>query len=399
MFCLLSFNSYAQAPTFTLSNTPPPDNIYSIVKDPVNTSEMYACSIINVLRSVDKGKSWNKTANPIGSINTLYISPSGQLYTGTTTGIYQYNKVANSWTAISTSSLINVTAIIEDASNNLYAGTGTTGNPIVTNTNPINYGTGIYKYASGTTWNAINTGINILPNATVRPYIKAFALLKTGEIVAATYGNGVLKYDGTAWSTYGTGISNTYVNSLAVNSAGTLYAGTDIGVSSNSGASWSANTALKTPNKPVRTLAITSAGKIYAGLGFYHYQKGSIVGEIFSTTNNGTFWQNDGAYFNSTSILSMAVNSNDEVLAGACGIWSQPSTGGGVWRSSFTLLNSLKVPNHIYRLVKNSKGHLFAMCNNVMGNVLGYGGVFRSTDQGATWVSVNTGINLSLIHI
>ena len=386
IFCFFYSNSFGQV-SFT-PVTSPPDNIYKIVSD-VATNNLFACSASNVLYSTDSGVSWGKTANPTGTINTLYISPSGVLHAGTTSGVYKYNGLlTNTWTSLA-GAPTNCTALIELAGN-LYAGTGSTGNIIVTNTSPINYGTGIFLY-NGSAWSSINSGINNLPGNTVLPYIKAFEVVQ-GQVVAATYGNGVITYNGT-WSSYGTtGLANANVNCLLV-SGSNLFAGTDAGVSLTSATSssntWSSVNSGLTANKPVRSVTV-SGGKIYAGLGFYHYQKGTVPGEIFSTINNGTSWQTDYSGFNSTAVMSLATHTSGKVLAAACGVWA---VNGTTWTPSFTLNGTLRVYNKVYQLVKNSKGYLYARCTNLTGNVLGYGGVFKSMDNGNTWTSINTNIN------
>ncbi len=388
-WCCISLSSMAQV-SFTRLPNQPPANMYSVVSDPTN-ADIYACTGNAIIKSTDLGVSWTQVANPgMNFINLLYFSAAGQLYAGanytnstSANGLTKYNKLANTWTSM-TGSPLNVSAIAEDAVGNVYAGTGSTGNTLP---NPVNFGTGVYLF-NGTTWSSINAGMVNLGGYSVLPYIKDIKILSNGNIVAATYGNGVLKYSAGTWSTYGTGLSNGYVNCLCVNASGVLYAGTDINVSILNGTSWGLSGTGVTVNKPVRTLVTDASGTMYAGLGFYLYQKGSIKGEIFYSANNGITWQNAATGFNSTSVVSMAVHNTGTIFVAANGIWKAASPNNWVYAMSTVIL-----ANNTHQMVQNQQGDWFTICRNSTGVTPGCAGVFRSTDKGLTWVSINNGIN------
>jgi hypothetical protein len=385
----------AQISFTPLSNQPPP-NMYSVVTDPA-TGDEYACSNNVIFKSVNQGGTWAKIANSgMNQLNVLYFTPSGQMYAGGDRtnatpyyGIKKYDKVANTWSTM-VGSPQNVTTILEDASSNLYAGTGTTAN---INPNPINFGTGVYIF-NGTTWATANTGMSNLTGYSVLPTIKDLKLLSNGDIVAATYGNGVLKYNSGTWSQYGTSLSNLYANCLFISASSLLYVGTDGGVNLLSGSSWATAKNGLPANKPVRALVANSSGHIFAGLGYYMHQKGSIAGEIYYTTNNGSLWQNAGAGFNSTSVFSLAVNINNVVFAAACGIWQAPSANS--WANGMA---NTSVANITNQMVFNAQGDLFVMCSNPINSTPGSGGVFKSSDKGLTWTSINNGINCQKLTV
>jgi hypothetical protein len=388
-FILVSLAVHSQI-SFTRLPNQPPANIYSVVTDPA-TGDIYACTLNSIMKSTDQGVNWTQVANPaMNQVNVLYFSASGQLYAGgnannitATNGVTKYNKGTNTWTVMPGSPL-NVMTLTDDGIGNIYAGTGTTGNTLP---NPVNFGTGIYLY-NGISWATINTGLANLSSYPVLPFIKDLKILSNGNIIAATYGNGVLKYNGTTWSQYGSGLSNPYVNCLFINSSGTVYAGTDVNVSVLSGAVWNNSNIGLTVNKPVRTLIANAAGAMYAGLGFYVYQKGSIKGEIFYSTDNGAFWQNAATGFNSTSVVSMMLHSSGTVFAAANGLWKTASPNNWV----FTM-GSVPLANNTQQMVQNSQGDWFTICRNSSGAIPGCAGVFRSSDKGITWISINNGIN------
>ncbi len=390
MVVCIQLTTFAQI-SFTALPNQPPANMYSIVTDPAN-GDLYACSAGVVIYSNDQGLSWTKLAKTgLGILNVLYFSPGGILYAGgnnsnATTGccgIAQYDKTAQTWNIL-TGAPLNITSIVADGSGNLYVGTGTTGN---ISPKPVNYGTGVSKF-DGTGWTLLNTGMSNLTGYTVLPAIKDLKILSSGDLVAATYGNGVIRYHTNTWGQYGTGISNLTINCLYVNTAGALYAGTDAGISILNNSIWSASNTGLPANKPVRAIVADAAANLYAGLGYYVYQKGSITGEVFYSKNNGGSWQNAGLGFNSTSIVSMAVNSNNTVFAAACGIWKAATPNN--WSYS---LSNLSIANNTAQLVENKQGDWFVICRNTSGAVPGCAGVFRSADKGASWVSVNNGIN------
>lgn len=371
----------------------PPDNIYGLTKDPI-TGTFYACNGTRVLASTNEGATWTATANN-GSLNVkcVYVSAAGQLYIGSekataagvTAGVFKYNAAANTWAAMPGSPL-NVTALLEDAvTGTLYAGTGVTG---AVSPHPINYGTGVWAFSGGT-WSAANSGISALPGSTELPYIKALAQLPTGEPLAATYGGGVLKYAGGTWTIYGSGLPSLNVNCLAYTSTGALCAGTDTGVYGSTGAAWATVQPGLPAGKPVRALLLRGT-TLYAGLGYYHYQKGSLIGDIYSTAPGAGTWANAGAGFNSSSVMGLAATSTG-LLAGASGVWSN---GSGSWALS---MGGFLLPNRPYQLRQNAQGHWFAMCNAIPGSfntgtTFGYSGVYRSTDGGTTWTAINQGI-------
>jgi hypothetical protein len=381
---------------FTVLPNQPPDNIISIVSDPTN-NDIYAAATLKVIKSTNNGVSWTATANTgTLNLNTIFFTATGQLYAGTdksitsSVGLIKYNKATNAWSEV-LGAPQDVTAIVEDNTGNLILGTGTTGNYGAAN--PINKGSGLHYYNIATnTFTAINNGLPNVPTYAVFPFIKALVKNATGVIFAATYGNGVYKWNGTLWTSFGTGLNNNYANVLKLNANDSLYVGTDAGVSvvSNAGAAWSNLSTGLPVNKPVRTIAIDASHKIYIGFGFYHFQLGNMAGDIYSSTNNGTSWQNANTGYVGGVIYSILAHSSGNLFAGSAGIWKSANSG-ALWAYSMT---GVKVANQTVKMMKNSVGDIFVMCrNNPLGTRLPYGGVFRSTDNGVSWTQIVNGIN------
>jgi hypothetical protein len=165
-----------------------------------------------------------------------------------------------------------------DSSGNLYAGgTFTTAGGVAANR--------IAKW-NGSAWSALGTGMS----GGTDPYVYALALDSSGNLYAGgsftTAGgvaaNRIAKWNGTAWSTLGTGM-NSAVNTLALDSSGNLYAGGNFttagGVANTAyiakwnGTAWSAlDTGM---NSTVNALALGSSGNVYAGGVVHHGRRRS----------------------------------------------------------------------------------------------------------------------------
>ena len=405
-FCLLASQGILATVGFTHLSNQPPDNIVAIVNDPTS-NDIYAAASQTVIRSADQGVTWQKTANTGAfNLNTLYVTAGGQLFAGIdksvatpNMGLVKYNKAANTWSTVAGAPL-DITAIIEDSAGNLIVGTGTTGN--FGATNPINKGSGLYAYVVATgVWSAINAGVPNVPGYAVLPFIKTFAKTPAGLVLAGTYGNGVLQWNGATWSAYGTGLSNSYVNSLAITAMSTILAGTDNGVSTTTGATgaWTAVSSGLPANKPIRTLAINASGLIIAGLGFYHYQNGNMVGDIYVSANNGANWQIASSGYVGGVVYAMLAHPSGNLLLGSAGIW-QSANSGGLWAYSMA---GVSLSNQTVQMMKNSAGDIFVLCrNNLLATRLPYGGIFRSTDNGLSWQQIVNGLkaqNMTALHI
>ena len=394
--CAIACLSSTAQLSFAPLQSQPPDNMVSVVTDPGN-NDIYAAGTLKVIRSSDNGVSWTATANTgTLNLNVLYFTAAGQLYAGTdksntnSVGLLKYNKATNVWSDV-LSSPQDVTAITEDNAGNLILGTGSTGN--YTAANPINKGTGFYYYNITTnSFTAINSGLANVPTYSVLPFIKALVKNSTGSIFAATYGGGVYKWNGTAWSSFGTALNNNYANTLKLNANDSLYAGTDAGVSvvSAAGGAWSNAGSGLPAGKPVRSITIDASGKLYAGLGFYHYQNGNMAGDIYTSINNGISWQNANSGYVGGVIYSILAHPSGNVFAGSAGIWKSGNSG-NLWTYSMA---GVTVANQTIKMVENSAGDMFVLCrNNQLGTRLSYGGVFRSTDHGVNWTQIVNGIN------
>lgn len=153
-------------------------------------------------------------------------------------------------------------------------------------------------------------------------------------------------------------------------------------VSTNNGLNWvSKNTGLTTTN--IRSLAVWGES-IFVGT----YDDG-----VFQSKNNGENWTpfNKGlpdVDLPYKSIQALAVNS-EYIFAGTYGV--------GAYRSTNNIDNWIEINkgmSAIYSYVMK----LVISDNNIFAGTRGYGGMFRSSDNGINWTVINTNLTYTLIN-
>jgi hypothetical protein len=183
--------------------------------------------------------------------------------------------------------------------------------------------------------------------------------------------------NGSSWITIDSGLTETYVLSLAV-SGDTIFAGTNgngVFLSTNNGARWSA---VGLPVADVKCLAV-SGGTIFAGSNHgisYSINNGARWSEDDSV--NGVSWPAGDSMLINTLVTALAV-SGDTIFAGTAGLGIYRSTNNG---TSWTAVDSGLADSNIQCLALNGK-NIFAGTNN---------GIFLSTNNGTVWTAVDSGL-------
>lgn len=175
----------------------------------------------------------------------------------------------------------------------------------------------------------------------------------------------------TVWRQLNNGLYNVYIRSLAIDSNGVLYVGTQGGGvfrSSDGGQRWhpTSLTALWT----IRTLVV-HAPYILAG---------TSGGGVFKSTDAGTTWFASHAGLADPYVRSLAVSPNGTLIAGTAfaGIFRSTDSGSS-WQSV-----GINTQYEFRAVASRHDGVFFAG---------GYGsGMFRSTDDGQTWIAINEGL-------
>lgn len=180
------------------------------------------------------GSSWTTVGSSLpiaGVVAALAVAPSGNLYAGIDSKVYESDSGTGAWTALGAGPfLINVGAIVVDYSGNLYAGI----NLMVD---------GVYEYSPAIspsptgTWTLVGTG-GTGPGAVTSLVADSSNNIYSGSSAAA---NSVKEWNGSSWATLGTPPSTT--NALAIDSDNNIFAGTTTSAKWN-GSMW---TTLGTP--------------------------------------------------------------------------------------------------------------------------------------------------------
>ncbi len=225
---------------------------------------------------------------------------------------------------------------------------------------------------NGTTWTSANSGMDgaASPVAVVRSGANLFAASLDKVYYSTDNGN--------SWSLRGTVPAQVLSMGVIDN---TLIVGTNVfGVyrSTNDGASWLQATGFPPSNNIVLTVA-TIGTRLLAGLG----GKG-----VWASTDNGATWsQSSTGIGNTRSVNGLAVHGLN-VFAATSDSAVHVSTNGGVnWVSSG---NGMNVRATVAAIGSNGTS-LFASVTGAR-NGVDTGGVYRSTDNGSSWVSAKSGL-------
>jgi len=317
-----------------------------------------------IFRSTDNGSSWTQVNTTTG-INALVSSLTGQIFLGTFPGgIFRSTDDGLSWAQ---SPLIgtSVGAITSNAEGDIFAGETQ----------------GIFRSTDrGNSWSITGS----LGNHFVQ--VLSFDINSSGHIIVGT-GSGVFRSidEGATWLQTGLGDGN-IVWSLALDNSDHILAATwpsGVFLSTDNGDTW---TSAGLSNPYIYSIGINSMGHIFAG---------SVDSGVFFSSNGGGSWsQVNNGLADSIIVLSLAINSSDDVFIGTIpftglgGSVYRSTDNGGNWTATFVDTSLFGVR----ALAFSSIGHLFAGTY--------YGGVYRTTDNGASWSQDNSGLtNLAVFSL
>ena len=333
--------------------------------------------------------------------NTYWIgAPAGGLWKTTDNGA--------SWTCLTDSNdVLGVSSIIIPSdyatSNTIYIGTGD-------RDAWDNRSIGILKSTNGgTTWNTTGISYSLSASKMVNKMISDPN--NNNTIIAAT-SNGVYKTTngGTTWSNQLT--STNFIDlEYKPGNFSTLYGSTKYGevyVSTNGGTSWTQKLNVSGGYRIEMAVTPNNSSIVYAIVANYNdglkgIYKSTNSGASFTSvynTNNLLGWHSDasdsgGQGWYDLSIAASPSNSNNVIIGG---VNSHRSTNGGsAWSCSncWTSSTYYNTGNHPvahadkHNLVYRSNGDLFE-CND--------GGLFISTNNGATWTNKSNGLTISQMY-
>jgi photosystem II stability/assembly factor-like uncharacterized protein len=311
--------------------------------------DLFASSLDSLYISTDVGITWKTLINAPTSINVLYVS-GNQLYAGTYNGqVVHTSDLGETW--VSADSVLNysINAIIISNGDLLV---GTSGGVFVSTD-------------SGAMWSETDSSFSL--------YISQL-FISNGILYAAPIDSCIFRStdNGASWTALNNGFPSCFTFTFC-SSSGNLFAGTDSGVfrSMNNGNNWiAANNGLQGR----RTFHIFSLGNtLYAG----------TDNGIYASTDSGADWiaSDSGLprsifYRNIYALYTLS----DDLFAGTdSGIYILHS-GDSIWLSSVTTKE-----NDRFQSFASLGTILFAGSRNEQG-------IFRSTDNGLDWMTVNNGI-------
>jgi len=323
----------------------------------IGTNVLAGPNAAGVYRSTDYGKSWNLliSINTHLSVHSFAVIGSS-LFASTSGGVYQSTDSGATW-KLANGVLLSASAIYAGSSTNLFA----------------IYLDSVYQSTNGgTSWTARKSGLYNGP-------ADAFVVVGT-KLFAGTNGTGVyLSSDsGKSWLVSNTGLINYGVSSLPVEGSN-LFVETSNGtfLSTNDGLSWTSPGTGGVPSFQFNSFAEQD----YMMHLFVYGSGGSIHGDgIYTSTDSGKNWSRINGWPYSFPVFAMAAN-DVALFASADSIVAVSFDNGLTWAEA-----DAGLPLDGYYMISFA-----VMSNNIFVGANG-GGVYMSSDNGASWNEVTSGL-------
>jgi photosystem II stability/assembly factor-like uncharacterized protein len=284
---------------------------YQIFK--VLNNDVFAAGTGNgVYLSTDRSVSWNEFNN--GLHNSLVLSllgnSAGKMFAGTSGGVFRSDDQGTTWLQKNSGlpKSAKVVSILEN-SNNMYVGlddVGSSNAGVIYQSNDEGDTWTVYQPALSTDYSVTNLVIN-----------------SDGDIFAATgsatpAGRGIYRHlNGTAdWQQINNGLTNINISTLALDSAGRIFAGSSGGglfVSTNNGDLWQPVIGLPSGATRVTAMVIDRQDNIFVAVNI----SATNTISMFVSIDNGLTWEAAGKGIYNSPIRTMIVDQNNTVYAAA----------------------------------------------------------------------------------
>lgn len=392
-----------------------------------------------ISRSTDHGETWIEVGTSLKNYltNALCLAKNGDIIAGLSSGMYRSTNNGDTWTQsqdglpkFSSGSLYVSALTTHQESGSIYAGIHDLGVYRSTNNGiswiPANHGlqnyyvgpialnsdgdifvstlNGVFRSTNqGANWADVNYGLK-------GNYASALAVDKNDRLLAGTSGNGVFLsfLYGDHWREFRNGFINSMVYSLIIVSNQTVCAGIDGGIflTTDHGNNWQQTLSMK---YVVRSFARDKNGHVFAsttGAGIYRSSDEGlswnrisdtnivsnsyqiifdITGNIYACTARGVHrstdncqtWSTLGLYWD--DVYALVIGKNGYLFAGTRSNVQRSTNGGKFWIPCTIEYYQ----GDVHYLAVDKDGVIY-------GASLHAGKMIKSTDNGDTWISIQT---------
>jgi photosystem II stability/assembly factor-like uncharacterized protein len=313
-----------------------------------------------ILKSMDEGLTWGDVIIPslYGQVECLEANLSGFIFAGAEEGVFRSTDYGSNWTNVAVNfGVYGVQAIGISIQGQIFAGT---------------WAGSIWSSSdNGDSWSTIYTGNYDSEIAAISINTNNYIFVGFNYTNSDNDSSYILRSttdNDTTWS-LNYSISNSKINCIDFNDSGHLFLGSDRNIyrSTDNGSTW---------NEIINNLTNFAPGHFVSNsLG--HTFMDSYGLPLTYTTDNGESWASYDK-LNHIWTQGVAINSNDHIFVGTeHGIFRSVDYGSS-WTSVFpdtTWLMGIAI---------NSNDEIFIGTYN--------DGVFRSSDNGQTWIAANNGL-------
>lgn len=203
------------------------------------------------------------------------------------------------------------------------------------------------------------------------------AINSSDDLFACSWGDGIYRStdNGLTWMQINNGLTNFHVFSICIHPNGDLYAGLWVNIcrSTDNGNNW---TSVNLPENNIVSLNVDNNGTIFAA---------SNGNYVFRSTDNGNSWIHLYNGLTTSYIQVLSINSDQEIFVGTVANGAFRSTdGGNNW------IQAGLTGKWVYCFAFMPGGEIFAGTDQ---------GVFKTSDCGANWTSIDTtGLSNSFVY-
>ncbi len=316
--------------------------------------EVFGAGVWEFYQSSDAGVSWSSSTFEAGQPTGILSLDGSQIVMSTLSGVETSSDGGANWArAVNGMTNTMIGPILAKASGDVFAAAAAI------------YGGVYHSSDNGGTWTEAN-----VRSESYAP-IASMALLPTGSILAGTRGSGLFRTSNNAasWQQVGSDLPDSNVLCLAVTNetvlAGTLHRGAFL--STDSGNHWSPISGIA--DTEINTIAADSSGTVYIAAGY---------GDVYRSLGTQASWASIAQGNLGSPIFYSSAVTRDGTLFVA-GQFTLNSFSGGNWNDLTSAL-----PNDEIISLTTDADTLYASFSD--------SGIYRTTDFGASWQTVNDGL-------